>query len=167
MKVVPYTYVNLGVVGVALLTRLPAAHGVAFANSVAVLLSFYAGLAIDPTARDRLLARWRYTYDDFVARDFMIHVLPVLLMAYVSTGRHPRKVPAGVVSLGLHLAWLASVAKPGNPFGDLSHVYVKMTPFQWKVIWGVAAVAHLCALPSLRIVKNWLKVPSRKRIMTR
>lgn len=165
MKVIPYTYVNLGVVGTALALGSRSLQGMAFSNSVAVLLSFYAGLAIDPTARDRLMERWRMSYREFVVRDFVVHVLPVILTAYAAWRRngHSSKVPAGFVSLALHLGWLACVSRPDKPYGDLSHVYVSLTPLQWKVIWGVAAVAHLGALPAIGYLRR-RSAPLRPRV---
>ena len=148
-----YTLINLGLLNVALVLRAKRTYGVLFSNSVAVAVSFMVGQLMDGTCRRRLIEWSGYTPWGFAFRDVVGHLGPVVLLACITDPRDRRIDYPGVVSLSMHLAWLAVIGNHDEPF-DLSHVYVHMTPEQWRIIWAIAILAHLSAVPALRTLKR-------------
>lgn len=151
-----YTLINLGLLNLALVLRAKRVYGVLFSNSVAVATSFAAGQLMDSTCRRRLIEWSGYSPWGFAVRDVLGHLGPVVLLACITDTRDRRIDYPGFVSLVMHLAWLAVIGDHSEPF-DLSHVYVHMTPTQWRWIWAIAIAAHLSAVPALRTVKRAFK----------
>lgn len=150
---IPYTNINIGLIGVALSLKAKRSYPILFANSAAILAAFYTGLYLDKTASRRLMQWGNYNRLTFTAYDFLGHVVPVIVMGALARPRK-RSMNPGMYSLLLHLAWLGYVNRDKEDLFDLSHVYVHMTQQQWRVIWLAGFAAHLCAVPALKVIKG-------------
>lgn len=116
-------------------------------NFCAISLSFHFSVLLDPTGFPRLASFSGWSMGGFHIRNFMVHILPVVVL-FLWTARdltgYAEAVSGVGPSLGLitatnHLIWSFLTAKGL----DLSEVYLYFHPWIWSALWVVALVTHV------------------------
>lgn len=116
-------------------------------NFCAISLSFHASVLLDPTGFPRMASFSGYSMGGFHVGNFLVHILPVILLLTWTARDLPGYADAvsgvgpclGLITAANHLIWSLFTAKGL----DLSEVYLYFHPWIWTSLWVVAIATHL------------------------
>ena len=115
-------------------------------NFLAVSVSFHFAILLDPTACGRVARLYGWSTFGFHCRNFVIHILPVVLIYWWIRryqAQYKEMIPAspciGLCTATVHLLW--ALLNVGSL--DLSHVYIHFPVNDWNYMWCVAVGVHV------------------------
>ena len=118
-------------------------------NFIAINVSFHSSNILDPTSFERMAAYYNVNIYTFCFLDFVVHVLPLLIICFRFAQHHdkycnmlatcPFQKYFGVFIILTECSW--AIVAVGSI--DLSPMYCYMAYSHWVYMWGIGIATHI------------------------
>lgn len=124
---------------------------ISICSSISTFTTFYGLVLYDINAINRLRIHNGYSIPFFIFGDFILHVLPIILIYFkywriaVNFMHESQSIIyylSGLTSLFIHLLWF-------HLNDNLNDIYIPLTNGTWILMWNIAILGHLITMNSL------------------
>ena len=140
-----FTTYNAVAVCTLFFVEAPHARAITRCTSVGVAASFSSAFILDPTSFPRIAQRLGISMPTFHLANFVVHLLPALLVVLFWTSAPVSPAHALIAAL-LHLGW--GVWSSAGTM-TLDEIYVPLPRETWLTLWAIAVAAELLIVPAL------------------